>query len=53
MAVTYVGNNYTAADVAPVTSDFIVSVLSGLVGFASLIAIILLFKWLKGKQINF
>jgi hypothetical protein len=50
--MTYVGNNYTATDVAPVTADLIVTIISGLVGFASLIAIILLFKFLKGKKIG-
>jgi len=43
---------YGSEDIAPVTIDLLVSIFAGLVGFASLVAIVLLFRWLKGKNVK-
>jgi hypothetical protein len=43
---------YSTTDVAPATIDLLVSIFAGLVGFASLVAIVLLFNWIKGKKVK-
>jgi len=47
--MAYVGNNYTATDVSSATIDLVGTIGVALVGFASLIGLVLLFKWVKKK----
>ena len=48
--MAYVGNNYTSTDIAPVAIDLIVSIVVFAVGFATLIGLILLYNWIRGKK---
>ena len=47
--MTY-AQTYNATDMAPVVVDLIVSVVALAVGFATLIGLILLYNWIKGKK---
>ena len=49
--MTYVGNNYTAADMSPVAIDIIVTIFSVLASLGTLIGLVLLFKWIKGHKV--
>lgn len=44
---------YTASDAAPVVLDLGVSVVVGLVAFASIVGLIMLYNWMKGKKTRF
>ena len=46
-------SQYAAGDISGVTIDLIVGIGAALVGFVTLIGLVLLFSWLKRQQIKF
>lgn len=42
---------YTEADMAPIAIDGIASILALVVAFASLIGLIMLYRWVRGKKV--
>jgi len=53
MALDGYNQTYDSAETSEVSVDLIVAVLSALVGFASLIGLILLFGWMKKRLPRF
>lgn len=51
MGTTTYNESYATGDTSKVVIDLIVGVGSAVFSFASLIALVLLFKWLKGKKV--
>ena len=45
--------SYSATDISAVTIDLVVGIGAALVGFVTLIGLILLFGWLKKQNIRF
>ena len=43
-------NTYTSADMSSVTIDLLATVIVAVVGFASLVGLVLLYKWFTGKK---
>jgi hypothetical protein len=50
MTMTAYSANYTAADVSEAVIDNIVGILAALFGFASIVAVVLVYRFLKGKK---
>jgi len=42
---------YTTDDVAPMAVDFGLTALAAMIGFATLIGLVLLYRWARGKKI--
>ena len=43
---------YDSGEISEVTVDLIITIVAALVGFGTLIAIVLLYVWLKGKSVH-
>jgi len=42
---------YTTNDIAPMAVDFGLTALAALVGFATLVGLILIYRWARGKKL--
>jgi hypothetical protein len=42
---------YGSDEVAEVTIDTLVAVLAGIVGFATIVGLVILFRWVKGRKV--
>ena len=42
---------YASTDISPITIDLLGTILVGLVAFGSIIGLVMLARWLKGKKV--